>query len=76
MGGEGEGCEVEVRGCEVKEMVGTPSIPTSTNSKYRTTCLVSTLVSTISWLVHTPHSVPSSYTVHQPVLIVSTEQLA
>ena len=47
-------------------------MPTSTDSKYSATCLVSTWVSTHSWLVSTPHSVPSSCTLCQPVLIVST----
>ena len=47
-----------------------------TCTMYSTACLVSTLVSTYSWLVHTLHSVPSSYTLCQPVLIVSTVQLA
>ena len=41
-------------------------------SVYSTTCLVSTLVSTHSWLVSSPHSVPSSCTLCQPVLIVRT----
>ena len=45
---------------------------TSTDSKYSTTCLVSTLVSTHSWLVSTLHSFPSSCTLCQPVLTVST----
>ena len=39
---------------------------------YSATCLVSTLVSTYSWLVSTPHSVPSSCTLCQTVLIAST----
>ena len=33
---------------------------------------VSTLTNTHSWLVSTPHSVPSSCTLCQPVLVVST----
>ena len=37
---------------------------------YSTTCLVSTLVSTYFWLLHTLHLVPSSCTPCQPVLIV------
>ena len=36
------------------------------------TCLVSIRVTTHSWLVHTPHSVPSLCTLCQPVLIVRT----
>ena len=39
---------------------------------YSATCLVSTWVSTYSWLVSTPHSVLSSCTSCQLVLIVST----
>ena len=35
-------------------------------------CLVSTLVSTYSWLVHTLHLVPSSCKLCQQVLITST----
>ena len=41
-------------------------------NNYSVTCLVSTWVSTFSWLVSTLHSVPSSCTLCQPVLIVST----
>ena len=37
---------------------------------YSTTCLVSTWVSTHSWLVGTLHSVPSSCTPCQPVQVV------
>ena len=44
----------------------------STDSKYSATCLVSTLAGTYFWLVSTPHSVPSSCTLCQPVLTVST----
>ena len=40
----------------------TYTMSTSTDSKYSTTCLLSTLVSTYSWLVSTLHSVPSSCT--------------
>ena len=40
--------------------------------KYSATCLVSTWIRIHSWLVSTPHSVPSYCTPCQPVLIVST----
>ena len=42
------------------------------NLYYSATCLVSTWVSTHSWLVSTLHSVPSSCTLCQTVLIGST----
>ena len=41
-------------------------------STYSTTCLVSTWVSTYSWLASTSHLVPGSCTPCQPVVMVST----
>ena len=45
------------------------------SSNYSATCLGSTLVSTYSWVVSTPHSIPSSCTLCQPLLTVSTSDM-